>query len=221
MAAIDKTYVDNYDDWKKIVDYMKDKCFTCPNGMKIYTYPCIYYPDMTKEEVENWLKEQSEIPVINTSNEIDYFLIKECPIDIVQERMKEVYDVEWYNSIKNGTSMYDTFVRPTGGKHLQLIEKPKLKRSFKFFGLYSNRVVHYGYKVQVEVPNGYAWYSEKYDYWLMPYELGSGSTNTAHTKCKTLKSLYRKILKWNLPVGTRVNFFNRFIEEEGTFKVTK
>lgn len=222
MAAIDKTYVNSYEEWKEVTEYMKNAKFKCPNGMTLYGRGSLYYPDMSREDVEKWITEAGgDIPVMNTSSELDYFLIKECPVELVQERLKDVYGEEEYNSIKNGTSRYDTFVREPGGKHLGLIEKPAWNRIIKNFNSRLRKVVRHGYRVQVDVPDGYTWYNEEYDCWLMPYELGWSSGNTAHTDCMTLKSLRRKIMKWNLPVGSVVNFWGYWCGESGKFIVKK
>lgn len=50
MAGIDKTYITSYEDYKKVVDWCKDKSFKLSNGQVIYPSDFIYYPDITKEE---------------------------------------------------------------------------------------------------------------------------------------------------------------------------
>ncbi|MCH5167949.1 MAG: hypothetical protein J1F35_08735 [Erysipelotrichales bacterium] len=204
MAAIDKTYVNNWEDWKEITDWMKSFERVLQNGSILIGENFLYYPDATKEEIESWLKEQKEIPVMNTSWSMDYFFIRECPIEAVQNRMKSVYSKESYEEIKNGTSEYDKFVRPVGGKHLKLIKKPKYYKPSKF--LWNGKIRKDRFVVDIELPNGdYSWYYDEIDYWSMPYELiAGGFMSSADVYCKTHKALIRKILKWNLPIGTKV-----------------
>lgn len=219
MAYIDKTYVSSYEEWKSIIDWCKNNSFTCPNGIVIHPINYCYDPDLSKEEVEDWLNESSgEIPIMNTSYSMDYFLIKYCPIELVQNRMKTVYGEEYYNSIKNGTSKFDTFVRKEGGKHIGWIRKPLTNFTYAWYNRYLKKRINRGYSVQV---SGDFWYNEDYDYWVDDYELGYHSSNTADTNCRSIKSLIRKVLKWNLPTGTKVRFFGRFTCECGEFIIKK
>ena len=224
MAGIDKTYVSSYEDWKSIIDWCKENEFTCPNGIVLKPINSCYNIDLTKEEVEDWLKEQEEIPVMNTSCSMDYFLIKHCPIKVVQDRMLEVYDEDYVNAIKNGTSEFDTFTYPEPGHHFKLIKKPKWNYIYKWFNNYFHKYVKRGYHVQISTPEeyNYMWYNEEYDRWIYPYELGDdGCGNTAETDCLSIKSLLRKIKKWNLPVGTKVHFYGRYTGESGTILIKK
>lgn len=213
MAAIDKTYVNTWKDWKEITDWMKSFERKLPNGSVVKGENFLYYPDITKEEIENWLKEQKEIPVMNTSWTMDYFLIRECPLEIVQNRMQSVYSKKEYEAIKNGTSEYDKFVRPVGGKHLKLIKKPKYWKPYKY--LWNGKLCKDRFVVEIDLPEEYgkySWYYDDIDYWSIPYELIAGSfTSSAIIYCNTHKALIRKILKWNLPIGTKVKVsFFRF-----------
>ena len=208
MAAIDKTYVSTWEDWKEIVDYMTNFERVLPNGSVLKGKDFLYYPEFTQEDVESWLIEQSEVPVMNTSHTMDYFLIRECPLEVVQKNMKFAYSEETYEAIKNGTSEYDKFVRPTPGKHLRLIKKPRYYTLSKFF--WNNRYNKDRYFVHIKYPENvskYSWYYENLDHWSMDYELihgGSLSSSALLYEVKSFKALIRKILKWKLPIGTKV-----------------
>lgn len=91
MAGIDKTYVNNWDDYCAIVEWCKNNSFTFPNGIEVRFG---YY-----EWNEESFIDGKELPVLNTSYTQDYFLIKHCPIKVVQERMREVYPGHYVQSI--------------------------------------------------------------------------------------------------------------------------
>lgn len=225
MAGIDKTYVSNYEDWKEITEYMKNAVFTCPNGIKLEGINYLYYPDIKQEEVEEWLSKRKSIPVMNTTCSVDYFLIKYCPIKVVQDRMNEVYNEDYIEAIKNGTSEYDTFVRPKGGKHVSIIEKPKQRYTYKWFNDYLNRYRNTGYAVTLLYPEPFeeAWqqYNEDYDKFILPNELGywTVSGSFIETGCKSLKALIRKVIKWNLPISTKILVTGNYVEERSTLLV--
>ena len=206
MAAIDKTYTKSYKNYKSLIEWAKDITFTCPNGMKLKPINDVY--KCWKEEDFN-----TELPVMNTGHSMDYFLIKYCPLKFVQNRMKEVYDEEFYESVKKGTSEYDTFSKEGKyGVKCKCIKRPDIT---------TNRP--WGQKewfVQLNEPNEYnfLWYNEKYDNWVWPYELGYSHGNTCW-KFKTIKSLIRHIRKWKLPKGTIVRATSRYVGIDWEFKV--
>lgn len=215
MAAIDKTYVNNWKDYCEIVDWCKKNKFTCPNGTVIRFYPY--------EWEEHHFENGNEYPVLNTSQTQDYFLIKYCPIQVVQNRMKEVYDEDEYMSILNGTSEFDKFVRPPKVDHIKLIKKPYYYEPDKYYSKTYGSWTRDSFEIDVELPDdwtGYAWYNDDSQQWVLPYELGTWNCNKAFPKCKSWKALIRKIRSWYLPKGTiiKVSFF-RFTGGECEFIV--
>lgn len=105
MAGIDKTYCRTWEEYQEVVKWARENKFTCPNGTVIEPIESVY------EWNEDSFDGERKLPILNTSQSLDYFLIKHCPIEIVQERMKEVYGEDYVESIKNRTSEYDLFVR--------------------------------------------------------------------------------------------------------------
>lgn len=225
MAGIDKTYVSSYEDWKEIIDWAKKTVFTCPNGIEFHVIDWCYNSNSTEDDIREWLNEQKEIPVMNTPQELDYFLIKYCPIKVVQNRMREVYDSEFVESVLNGTSVYDTFVYPEFGKHCKFIKKPIISYNSKWWNNYFKKYYRGFYYVDVILPKKYSAYSsynQNYDIWLMNNELGyPTSGGSVKFEISSLKSLIRKIRKWRLPIGTKVIFEGQYEGSEGEIIITK
>ena len=115
MAAIDKTYItqEEYSDYRSwwIANY--DKMIK-ELGYPITLYPFQMFEDVTKI-TPKYLKKNKEdfdyfffedknicVPVLNTSEEEDKWLIKNCKIQSYQDRLREVYDEDWEGfNIKN------------------------------------------------------------------------------------------------------------------------
>ena len=226
MAGIDKTYVSTYHDWKMITDWMKAHEFKCPNGMVLKGSHYLIYRDGSKEEIKDWIKEQKSIPVMNTNCSMDYFLIKHCPISIVQERMEEVYGSEYCRLVKEGKSEYDKFVRPQHGKHVSFIAKPLQYYTYKVRN-YKGRKMRPDYSVFVSYPQYLnphccADYNEDYDQFLLPNELGYFTcSGSVPTKCKTVRSLIKKIIRWKFPIGTTITVHGRYANEGFQLRITK
>ena len=90
MASIDKTYVSKYTDYKALKEWTEGVEFTAPNGIKFRPSEYIY------EWEESDFEPGHQLPVMNTPQGLDYFLIKHCPFEFVQNRMQEVYtDLYW------------------------------------------------------------------------------------------------------------------------------
>lgn len=205
MAAIDKTYTNSWDEYQSLIKWANENTFTCPDGTKLKVSGSIY---------NHWTKEDfGEIsrPVMNTSYVTDYYLIKYCPLTFVQDRMSEVYSPEYIESIKNGTSAFDTFTKEGKyGTKCRLIKQPKKHAR-------SNRTRHHWF-VQLEEPKEYWFidYCEDDNRWVWKDELTAESgwtSNTCH-RFKTRKALERHICKWKLPKGTKVIAHGRYVGEE-------
>lgn len=205
MAAIDKTYISSFEDYKKVVEWAKDKSFKLKNGQVIKPYYYIYYPDITKEEWDKWEKEYLEknpnshfwMVLWNTPTYLDIWLIKNCPFDFIQERLKEQYDYDnFYDLIKIGKSPYDTFERPKSSKKIS-IRKP-----------YSRRNKNIWWRVEVENDTYDFWYNSKDNQWYCEEEampITSNVCSSIHGPL-TKKNVYNIVKNWNLPVGTKVIF---------------
>ena len=73
MAAIDKTYVDSWKEYKEIRDWAIKTNVTYPNGdigSKMINW--FYFPDLTEDN----FKENKEYVLWNTSELVDMFLYK-------------------------------------------------------------------------------------------------------------------------------------------------
>lgn len=173
---------------------------------------------ISKEDYDNWvpLKHIWGIPVWNTSTRLDIFLIRNCPLEFIQDRLKEQYgggwskqaftdhnDINMYEQIKNKISPYDTFKRNGLGKNIR-IAKHNFPKPFHIRGgFYYNTTIH------VEFPEGqHGWYYGDHDYWPLPDErflYSGGSSSCANFKGHiSPKALFRKFQKWDFPKGTKV-----------------
>ena len=151
MSYIDKTYVSTYKQFKEVRDWCKGKIVETDNGIKYHAEDFLIDKNMTEDYFNNWKKEvienrmrnygetyekaykNAEIPLWNTPFYFDRWLIKNCPIQFIQDRLKYQYDDE-YEQIKNGTSAYDTYKRTGLGKnfHYKVIRKPNWKPRYNF-----------------------------------------------------------------------------------------
>lgn len=174
---------------------------------------------ITKEEYDNWdaMKHIWGIPVWNTSTELDVWLIRNCPLDFIQDRLKEQYGGGWskqaftnhndpsmYDQIKARISPYDTYKRNGLGNNIRVN-----KRVFPVYSLNNRRWTQYD--VSVDFPDGSCgWYNADYDYWRSTDDLTNiGGSSCSHCIIKgtpKFKTLYRRLQKWDLPKGAVVTF---------------
>lgn len=101
MAAIDKTYVNSWQDYCDFKKWAKINKFDCPDGNVI---------DFSRK-VEGYKEEEVErtggVVLMTTSCKEDFFLIKYCPLEFVQEWMKVCYDDDYFQGIKEGVLTYE------------------------------------------------------------------------------------------------------------------
>lgn len=176
---------------------------------------------MTQEEYDHFdvTKHIWGIVAWNTWTYFDVWLIRNCPLDFIQNRLKEQYGGGWskqaftahnddsmYEQIKNRTSPYDTYQRNGLGKNIKVNKD--------VFRIYSGSTskYHCHYSIEVVFPDGtFGDYMIDGDYWRHDDELknsdcGSSSSH-AHIEGKPkFKTLYRRLQKWDLPKGTKVTF---------------
>lgn len=204
MAAIDKTYTSDYEEYQKFLKWAKETTFECPNGSKIYVYNYVY--DYWTEE---HMKEAPR-PVMSSPWSLDYFLIKYCPFKFVQDRMREVYSEEYVNSVLNGTSEYDTFKYPEVGTKFTIVRGRWMTHK-NYLWKFRGRKIHFD--LDVEYNEQRLWYSPKINKFILPYELGLGTMSWA-TKGRTIKALIRHLRKLKLPKGAIIKATGRYVDED-------
>lgn len=211
MAGIDKTYTEKYTNYVKLKNWARGRFFKLSNGQKLYPTDYIY----------DWYTEKSfgngSVPVMNTSCELDYFLIKECPLEFVQERMKEVYSEEYYNAIKNGTSKWDSFTKEGNiATEFKIVKYPwygKCNRWVRFLSSVTNRLYYPFAWIECTHPEIDLNYNDEDNLWVWENELGIWNSNVCHKKICTIKSVIRHLRKWKLPKGTVVKVSGRYVGE--------
>ncbi len=202
MAGIDKTYITSVEQYKELYNWCKSVgTITDDYGNKIT--PMDYLIPESEEEVSRRLKNVEEIPIWNTDNIFDLYLIRYCPIQFVQDRMNEVYDEGFVQSVKNRKSEYDTF-RRNGVKNphykIKAFENNKIK----------SKQQHW--EIEIIFGNAHMDYFEREDKWRYYYEayygFGDGwiKYHDGHL-CK--RKLHRWIKKWDLPKESRVFLYCR------------
>ena len=212
MAGIDKTYTSSWEEYRSLVEWCKDKSFVLKNGDVIRPIKYIY-----KWEEEDFDGER-EIPVWNTPTYLDIWLIRNCPLEFIQERLKEQYGGGWsktaftehndddmYYKILTHTSPYDTFQR--NGSHRFYVHYV-LNNKFK-----DDDLVWW-----IDIRGCGWWYNEKHKMWYHDDEALPISSSCAHYRGNISKrKLARMIKRWNLPIGTQVLFkgdYKRHIQKQ-------
>ena len=215
MAAIDKTYLKLWSQYKSLRDWCISigevtddygNKFSPINWLGEYTY-------------EKWMEysknETAEVVVWNTPKYLDIYLIRYCPLDFIQDRLKEQYGEGWsknafcatqntYDEILNRTSTYDTYQRNG-------VKNPK----FKWHNpVYLRRNVRdFIWWVYIK---DHDWsYDESANHWFHDDDVymskGNWTSNCATIKGRlTKRKLARILRKWNLPKGTKLHFEGMF-----------
>jgi hypothetical protein len=201
MASIDKTYTNSFEEYQQLVDWAKDKEIVFSKKQKEKISDCIY----------NWSKEDftSELPVMNTPNRIDIFLIQNCPIKFVQDRMEEVYSEE---SIEEFKAITFPIELPKDYKQNRKIIISKSK----VFPLYNKGInSHSWWWLQ---NNDFDWgFDSDNNVWTNRSLYYPNNTNTSHHK--TIKSLVRFLRKQYLPSGLEFRLSGKYVGEEFTIKI--
>jgi len=87
MASIDKAYTADYKEYLALIEWC--------NGVKIK-----FGKSTLSDRIYDWAESDfdgNERPVINTSSEMDEYIINNCPLKFMQDRMKEVYSPDAYS----------------------------------------------------------------------------------------------------------------------------
>lgn len=196
MAAIDKTYCKNYTEYSQLKEWAKGKVINFWNGSKLIISDYIY-------EWEESDFNGRDLPIMNTPECLDIYLIQNCPVKFVQDRMKYVWGEE-YSDKKN---IEFPTVRPTDLKqNRKIIISQTGNLPLKNKGLYSHR----GWRLQ-SINSGMSFDTETKK-WVRDQDNLPHNTNTSHHK--TIKELIRFLRNQYLPSGAEFRLIGRFVGEK-------
>lgn len=182
MAALDKTYVSNKDDYEALMNWVNNQdTYTIPTTGESFHIKDYMY-NWSEEDVLNALEAGDEVPIWNTPTAVDKYLYNNCPLKFVQDRLKEQYrDPDTY------LSEYCDYVR---GK-CSVLKFPKIPKFSRI-------------ELEVMDKDGMCLsHSETTNMWI-------SFSDTLHmsivdTNGLSMRKLRRLLKKWSIPVGFAVH----------------
>lgn len=200
MAGIDKTYTDNYEEYKTFKDWADKQIVTFFDGHT----KCIgdWVWNYEKEDFDD-----GETPIMNTPTWLDIYLIQNCKSNFVIERMKYVYG----NSFDEYQKTIDLTKIPEGyAKNRKIVisnsdncKLPFNKKMFKKpIGNKTSWWLHC-------VDN--FWFNSDKKIWVSWDSFYPHNTNTAHIT--STKALVRHLRKQYLPKGVKFIINGRYVGE--------
>lgn len=216
MAGIDKTYIKSYSQYKEISDWCQLQGIVTDqfnNKFSPYDFIPNKYDEngdiigkLDEEFFNDYFTKHEEFPLWNTPTYFDIYLIKNCPIGFIQDRLKQQYGYE-YVSIKNNNSIYDNFKR-NGIKNPHFSIKYKdLNFRFKDDKL--------SWSIEI-ISKPYMEYYDGANEWYFCQECKKGIGNLLsscylkHFGNMSPQRIRRLLNKWNLPKGAKLRFIGSY-----------
>lgn len=218
MAGIDKIYVESYSDYAKIRDFFLTHDFYTKRGNHIFLRNYLIYNDLigTEEEkksIKDWYSDGNSHPVTNTPWYVDKYLLDNCPLEIVQNYLHDVY-----NNPEKDLIPVDIDLVPA--TKIKVVSKGKYCANYPipFYNHYTNKKCQ-NWTIEVLDDKDYWWYNENSDMWYSNNMMEPITSSCAIIKNRSIKSVIRKILKkWKLPIGCKIIVSGRYVGEEYLFK---
>lgn len=194
MASIDKIYIYSKEEWLEAYEYCKrnKKQIFEDTGYNVMNY--IYYELSALEEVENW---DNGITFSNFPEGVDRWLIRNCDIDTIAERLKFQYDSS-FEEIKN--SVDEPYVYEPSTSFKVLYKKPKGGRIKK--NPYRGR---FFIDIITRDEDNNWWYNSYNCKWVNTFkDYRPYTESSCHLYANSLKAVFRQVRKWKLPKGLKI-----------------
>jgi hypothetical protein len=202
MAGIDKTYTDNYEEYKKFKIWADKQVITFFDGHT----ECVgdWVLSYEKEDFDN-----GEIPIMNTPTWLDIYLIQNCKSGFVIERMKDVYSKKQFEEYKAKTNLDEV---PKGyAKNRRIVITNGDKCKFPFKKKMFRKPIGGKMSWLLQCEDNF-WYNSETKTWVGWDDFYPHNTNTAHIK--STKALVRHLRKQYLPKGVKFRISGRYVGEE-------
>lgn len=140
-----------------------------------------------------------ELVLWNTPTYFDVWLIRNCPIDFIQDRLRQQYGKS-YIEIKERRSEYDLYTRPAASKHFKVLPLSSFPRI---------RARNLWLYIQSE--NSDWMYDDEMGEWSHWLECRQWNTNTMDAKGPiTRRKLKRIISKCGFPAGVKLRVCSNY-----------
>jgi len=107
-----------------------------------------------------------------------------------------------------------TSIQYTIGKHCKCVKHPLY--------YYNRPYKQKSWDISIVLPFDMCmWYHGNHNSWDFANEFVISDWSCSHSNVKTIKALKRNIIKWKLPIGTKVYARGRYIQDDYEFIVTK
>ena len=232
MAAIDRMYLKTWDEYQELKRWIDSVGVVHDDFGNTFCLSNYLWP-RTQKDFER-LKKGDDLSIWSLPKYIDIWLIRNCPLEFIQENLREQYSGGWsktaltgynpddqYQQILEHRSIYDTYKRNGLGKASRVSINYKYKARFR-----DSHMVWW-----IDILGVGWWYCRKYDCWMessfdMYDRSGDGDLSSTCIRKGYLskKKLMRLIQKWNLPEGTQIRFtgdYDRYIMQEFVVTVRK
>lgn len=211
MAAIDKLYTNSYKNYIDFKEWSKHVLLEDKYGKRESI--CNYIIPWE----ENDFKDNKERPIFSAPYYVDAHVIRNCPLQFMQNEMKLHYG-DSYDEIKKNKLYTTPKTNMTYeiGKHFKCVKHP--------FDRYRNiPFLSKTWFVDVEPPEelGFMWYHKDTNTWDLCDEYVISEWSSSNAFATSIKSIKRHIIKWKLPVGTKIKVTGRYFGDEYEFIVTK
>ena len=151
---------------------------------------------------EDWEPDKEgigELTLWNTPTYFDIWLIRYCPIQFIQDRLKQQY-ASSYDELKERHSEYDSYVRPAASSHFKILPLGSFPR-----------IRQRNLRLYVQVEDTDWMYSEETGEWHHWLECRKWNTNTETINGPiTRRKFKRYIKKCGFPAGVRLQVSSNY-----------
>ena len=193
MAGIDKTYTNSYKDYKEFKDWADKQFLTFFDGYKVCIGNWVW--NYTEEDFDG-----RELPIMNTPTWLDIYLIQNCKIKFVLDRMKDVYGKNSYKEFKT----VNLTAKPSEEfqQNRKIIIKNCNTTKFPIHNTPYGKSKYWWLQCDDSF-----WYNDETKTWTNSDFYYPHNTNTAHIL--SIKSLIRHLRKQYLPKGVTFTISGR------------
>lgn len=193
MAGIDKIYIYSKEDWVKCYDYCKCNERKIKKDTEYNVMDYIYYTLSDLDDIKTW---DDGIVFSNFPEGIDRWLIRNCNIDTINERLK----VQYHSSFEEIKYSVDDSYEYDKSTHFKVLYQKKGRRLKKN----PNKSYFLVDIITIDKDNNW-WYNEANNKWVNTIkEYKPCTSSTCVLNAKSLKSVFRQIRKWHLPKNLQI-----------------